>query len=301
MATPSPERLLAIIELQNAIAAAAMNADEVMRVVAERAAAMTSASAALVELVEGDELVVRAVASSTQLALGSRQPKDVSLGGRALAERGPMRAEDEYGPGSALAVPLLYGESPVGAVIVMSSARGKFSDPADAETLRLLGQVVAIALHRAFTYPKPRVDTQHDALTGLGNRRAFEERIAAELGRNKRYGHSFSLALVALRGLETANDRYGQAAADEALRVVANIVRRHTRVIDACFRLSGDQLAIVMPGTSAEGARIVADRCRAQIVDAKLCEGAISPRFGIVEGADDTADGLVARASAAYT
>jgi diguanylate cyclase (GGDEF)-like protein len=297
----SPERLLAIIELQNAIAASAMNADEVMRVVAERAASLTSASAGLVELVEGDELVVRAVASATQLALGTRQPKDASLGGRALVERGPVRVDDAsaYGAGSMIAVPLFYGESPVGALAVMSNAKARFSD-ADSETLRLLGQIIAIALHRAFTYPKPRYDNQHDALTGLGNRRAFEDRLAAELGRNKRYGHSFSLALVDLRGLETANDRFGQAAADEALRVVASIVRRHTRVIDACFRLAGDQLALVMPGTSVEGARIVAERCRAQIVDAKLCEGVMAPRFGVVEASDDSADALVARAAAAF-
>jgi diguanylate cyclase (GGDEF)-like protein len=284
MAIPSSERLLAIIELQNAIAASAMNADEVMRVVAERAASLTSASAGLVELVEGDELVVRAVASAAQLALGTRQPKDASLGGRALAERGPVRADDA---------------SAYGALAVMSNAKARFNE-ADSETLRLLGQIIAIALHRAFTYPKPRPDNQHDALTGLGNRRAFEERIVAELGRNKRYGHSFSLALVDLRGLETANDRFGQAAADEALRVVASIVRRHTRVIDACFRLAGEQLALVMPGTSGEGARIVAERCRAQILDAKLCEGVMTPRFGIVEASDDTADALVARAAAAF-
>src|SRR5262249_49474077 len=137
--------------------------------------------------------------------------------------------------------------------------------------------------------------------TGLGNRRAFEERIAAELGRNKRYGHSFSLTIIDLAGLETANDRFGQAAADETLRVIANILKRHTRVIDACFRLAADELAIVMPGTSLEGAKIVADRCNAQIVDAKLCEGSITPRFGVVEAADEEADALVARASAALT
>ncbi len=83
--------------------------------------------------------------------------------------------------------------------------------------------------------------------------------------------------------------------------MVASILRRQTRVIDACFRLAGDQLALVMPGTSGEGARIVAERCLAQqIVDAKLCEGVLTPRFGVVEAGDDTADALVARAAAAF-
>src|SRR6185295_12979393 len=60
---PSPARLLAIIELQNAIAAAAMHAEEVMHIVAERAGTLTSAEAGMVALGEGDELVYRAVPS----------------------------------------------------------------------------------------------------------------------------------------------------------------------------------------------------------------------------------------------
>jgi diguanylate cyclase (GGDEF)-like protein len=289
MATPHSDRLLAIIELQNAIAAAGMNADEVMRVVADRAAALTDSAGGVVAIVEGDEIVIRAVGGSSKLPLGTRQARETSLSGRAFGERKPLRADD------GAAVPLFYGESVVGVIEV--SGAGKTDD--DLETLRLLGQIIAIALHRAYTYPRPRPDNLHDPLTGLGNRRSFEERIAAELGRNKRYGHSFSLTIIDLAGLETANDRFGQAAADEALRVIANILKRHTRVIDACFRLAADELAIVMPGTSLEGARIVADRCRAQILDAKLCEDVIAPRFGIVEAKDEEADGLVARATAA--
>ena len=70
--TPSSDRLLAIIELQNAIAAAALNADEVMRVVAERAALLCNATSAMVELVEGDDVVCRASSGATQ-QLGQRK------------------------------------------------------------------------------------------------------------------------------------------------------------------------------------------------------------------------------------
>lgn len=284
--TPNPERLLAIIELQNAIAAAAMNSDEVMRVVADRSVTLTSTTGGELVLVEGEELVVRAVGGTTKLALGARETKE-SLAGRCVAGRKPVR------DGAGSAVPLFYGESTVGALVVT----GGTSTEEDLETLRILGQIVAIALHRAYTYPRPRYDNQHDPLTGLGSRRAFEERLAAELGRNKRYGHSFSLALCTLRGLETANDRLGQAAGDEALRVIANILKRHTRVIDACYRLGSESLAIVMPGTSFEGAKIVSERCRAQILDAKLCDGILAPRFGVVEAGDEESDALVARAN----
>jgi diguanylate cyclase (GGDEF)-like protein len=193
-------------------------------------------------------------------------------------------------------VPLLYGENAVGAIEV-ASARAYTDD--DIETLRLLAQIIAIALHRAYTYPRPRQDILHDALTGLGNRRAYEERIEAELARNRRYGHSFSLARLALAGLEDAGDRFGQAAADEALRELAAILKRDTRAIDACFRITADEFAIVMTGTSLEGARILVERCRTHIREARLCDGAVKASFGVVEAADETTDELAVRASAA--
>jgi diguanylate cyclase (GGDEF)-like protein len=173
-----------------------------------------------------------------------------------------------------------------------------FSDE-DVETLRLLAQVVAIALHRAYTYPRPRQDILHDALTGLGNRRAYDERIEAELARNERYGHSFSLARLKLDGLEDAGDRFGQAAADEALRELAVILMRDTRAIDACFRTAADEFAIVMPGTSLEGAGILVERCRAHLAEARLCEGLVRASFGVVKASGETPDELAARVGAA--
>jgi diguanylate cyclase (GGDEF)-like protein len=310
-ALPPPERLLSIIELQNAIAAAGMNADEVMGIVADRAASMTSAVSAVVAIAEGEELVIRAAARPTTLELSSRLPRG-SVDRRCIAERRPIQIDDaaadprvdaetrvRTGAGSLLCVPLLYGENAVG-VIEVAAARPSAFTEADVETLRLLAQIIAIALHRAYTYPRPRQDILHDALTGLGNRRAYDERIEAELARNQRYGHSFSLARLELDGLEDAGDRLGQAAADEAVRVLASILKRDTRAIDACFRIAADEFAIVMTGTSLEGARILVERCRSHIAEARLCDGAVRASFGVVEAAGaENADALAVRAIAA--
>jgi diguanylate cyclase (GGDEF)-like protein len=200
-----------------------------------------------------------------------------------------------------LAVPLLYGESAVGYLEVTSNKPDTFGDD-DSETLRLLAQVIAIALHRAYTYPKPRRDVDHDPLTGLGNRRAYEERIEAELARNRRYGHSFSLAILELGGLESAIDRLGQAAGDEAVTEIAQILKRHTRAIDACFRIAADEVAIVLPGTSLDGARILVERCRAHIMQARPLEGAVTASFGVIEAAaDENTEQIAQRVNAALT
>ena len=287
--TPSADTLLAVIEMQNAIAAAGLNADEVMRLVAERAAALTGGARSAVLVMEGSELVVRAVAGGTKGA-------GPAVGARTTTE--PGSTDPSSADGTLLSVPLLYGETSVGVLEVKSAGPHTFVAE-DAATLRLLAQVVAIALHRAYTYPRPRQDTQHDALTGIGNRRAFDERIQAELTRHKRYGHSFSLSLLDLAGLETSADRLGQIADDETLREVARILQQQTRAIDACFRIGPDDFAVLMPGTSLAGAHIVAERCRTRIVEAHLCAGGIVPTFGVVEAATESADELATRARAA--
>jgi diguanylate cyclase (GGDEF)-like protein len=320
-AAPSQSRLLAIIELQNAIAAAAMNADEVMHIVAERAATLTSADAAIVALAEGDDVVVRAAIATGAIparelpAVGSHVAKNAGAAGRCVAEAHALRvdhaASDPHagaalaartGAASVACVPLLYGEIAVGALEVIAARAAAFSEE-DLETLRVLGQIIAIALHRAYTYPRPRYDSLQDALTGLGNRRAFDERLEAELNRNRRFGHSFSLALVKLDGLENANDRLGQTVGDEMLRRLATILKAHTRMIDGCFRIRADELAIVMPGTSFEGARIVTERCRAHSIESRVCDSSVRLGFGVVAAedtaAEKTAAEITARANAA--
>jgi diguanylate cyclase (GGDEF)-like protein len=321
---PGPSRLLAIIELQNAIAAAAMNAEEVMHIVAERARLLTSAATATVALVDGDDLVYRTAIGPSSHEEGARVAKAASLAGRCVAERRSLRIDDAAadplasadasasramggaaaGPGRApagsiLCVPLLYGEIAVGVLEVIAPRTAAFSDD-DVETLRMLGQIVAIALHRAYTYPRPRYDSLQDALTGLGNRRAFDERLEAELNRNRRFGHSFSLAVVKLDGLETAIDRLGPTTGDDMLRKLGGILQAQTRMIDGCFRIRADELAIVMPGTSLEGAQVVAERCRAASIESGLYDSAMRLGFGVVApAADEAAPEIIVRVNAA--
>jgi GGDEF domain-containing protein len=70
-------------------------------------------------------------------------------------------------------------------------------------------------------------------------------------------------------------------------------------MIDGCFRIRADELAIVMPGTSFEGAQVVSERCRAHCVEARVCEGGVGLGFGVVAAADETAAEITARAAAA--
>ena len=88
-----------------------------------------------------------------------------------------------------------------------------------------------------------------DWLTGLHNRRSFENIADLEIKRQKRYGGAFSLAVIDLDGFKALNDSRGHDIGDKALQLVADVVREHTRQSDTVARLGGDEFAVLMPNT----------------------------------------------------
>jgi diguanylate cyclase (GGDEF)-like protein len=88
-----------------------------------------------------------------------------------------------------------------------------------------------------------------DPLTGLFNRRGFEPLAEREIGRQKRYGGIFSLAVLDLDRFKELNDSRGHEAGDQALRLLGTILLGHTRRSDAIARLGGDEFVILMPNT----------------------------------------------------
>ena len=109
-----------------------------------------------------------------------------------------------------------------------------------------------------------------DPLTGLGNRRAFEETLASELARVRRHGGELALLVCDLDSFKQINDRHGHLAGDDCLRQAASALHDQLRLADRCFRWGGDEFAVLLPATgdalAAEvGARLelhVANVCR---------------------------------------
>ena len=98
-----------------------------------------------------------------------------------------------------------------------------------------------------------------DPLTGLLNRRKFEEVMASEVNRAKRYG-AMSLLMIDLNGFKLINDRLGHQAGDEVLKTVARVLKHCCRSTDTCARLGGDEFAVVLPHTDGQAASVVRDR-----------------------------------------
>jgi diguanylate cyclase (GGDEF)-like protein len=98
-----------------------------------------------------------------------------------------------------------------------------------------------------------RLAASTDPLTGLPNRRAFEERLAHELARARRTDASFALVLADVDHFKQLNDRHGHAAGDEALIELGRLLQAEMRAIDTVARIGGDEFAILLPGTDAAG------------------------------------------------
>lgn len=152
-------------------------------------------------------------------------------------------------------------------------------------------------------YKKLQINAATDGLTGLYNRRLFDETTERELNRAKRYNQPFAIVLFDLRHLKSVNDQYGHMMGDQVLQLAARILRKTLRASDSAFRIGGDEFALLLPQTDPEQASTLCRRVRANFetdiaplkikVDAALDFGmAVYPQDGdskeeLVQTADE--------------
>lgn len=111
-----------------------------------------------------------------------------------------------------------------------------------------------------------------DSLTGVANRRAFEEALARESARHERSGEPFALVLLDLDNLKQLNDLKGHGAGDQALRALADACRSASRTTDTVARLGGDEFAVLLPNADLRGGHSLAERLRS-LVESQSVEG----------------------------
>lgn len=114
--------------------------------------------------------------------------------------------------------------------------------------------VVSMQLTLKRSLEKERTLARTDFLTGVMNRRAFSELLAAETGRSARYEHPVSLAYVDLDNFKDVNDQQGHAMGDTVLRTIVMTMQKNVRSTDTVARLGGDEFVILFPETGEEAA-----------------------------------------------
>ena len=148
-----------------------------------------------------------------------------------------------------------------------------------------------------------------DGLTGLANRREFDERLDLECRRAARDGTPISLILFDLDRFKRYNDTYGHQAGDECLRKVSREIRRQAlRPADVAARYGGEELALLLPGTHGEGAMLVAERIRVAVEDLAIehlgnapsnvvtLSGGVATGQVLMDGSESTPATLIRRA-----
>jgi diguanylate cyclase (GGDEF)-like protein len=132
--------------------------------------------------------------------------------------------------------------------------------------LMLLTFVLARPLLRAFRWTEEQAsEARIDALTGLANRRALEEILAAEISRAHRFKHELAIVLLDLDRFKEINDSFGHAAGDMMLRAVSRLLTSLARQGDTVARWGGEEFVVVLPETDLPGARRFAERLRRTI------------------------------------
>ena len=145
-----------------------------------------------------------------------------------------------------------------------------------------------------------------DGLTGLANRRCFDDTLHAEWTRALRQMQPLSLLMVDVDNFKAYNDAHGHLGGDECLKRVARAVASEMRANDLVARYGGEEFAVILPNQSLKGAAIVAERIRCRVEQLQLpcrfAAGHVTVSIGAataIAGPDNHASQLVAIADAA--
>lgn len=204
-----------------------------------------------------------AVTTSSFVGTSCRERQRFTLSEVDAASQYTVFGEDEPTRrlGSLAVVPLVRDSRPLGAIAVEGEEAGQLT-AVESSLLLLLSSVSAAAFVNVRHLERATVESRTDPLTHLANRRVFDERLRQHLAECDRNGQVLSLILADLDHFKQINDTYGHTAGDHVLAAVAASAKRAIRGIDLCTRYGGEELAILLPQTSMEPAREVAERLR---------------------------------------
>lgn len=170
-------------------------------------------------------------------------------------------------PESLIVVPLLVGGEVAGTLNVgrMGAEEAYFSD-GEFELACLFAGQASIALRNAETLRAVATRAETDALTGLRNRGAFDDRLAALMADPS--VQPLVLVMLDLDGFHNYNKEHGHPAGDALLKAAARAITASVRDGDLCFRYGGDEFALLLPGTDEDSATLIAERVRLAIAAA---------------------------------
>ncbi len=157
-------------------------------------------------------------------------------------------------------VPLFYGGEFKAALCLLHQKQNHSLPQNDMNMVEDLANRVAAVIAHAELFAQVERQAITDPMTGLFNRRYFQEQLTKEIDRYQRFGHPFSFIIADLDFLKKINDTYGHSSGDLAIKHISNVMKNSVRDVDTVGRFGGEEFVVLLPETELQQARVVADR-----------------------------------------
>jgi diguanylate cyclase (GGDEF)-like protein len=277
--------------------------DRIVRVCIERLPALVDAERASLYLYDAaaDRLILQAhthgrpIAERVDLRENPRSPMAVAarrgevlvIGEFGEFERSAdmslvLEFQQQYATRSCIIVPL-KGGGRVRGILNLADKRGgaRFDEMTDLSVVEQIAELIGAGIYNVELFREMERQAKTDPLTGLANRRAIEEALSREIDRSRRYGSHLTILMIDVDHLKMINDRHGHEVGDEVLRNLAATIAETARSVDVPGRWTGgDEFVVVLPDTSAQQARRLAQR----ILDAAQQRPVVRGREQLVGG-----------------
>jgi diguanylate cyclase (GGDEF)-like protein len=285
------EHLNQILKIQRDVVGHSGNLQMALQKIADKAMELINAEGAVVEMRDGDEMVYRAASGSGVPFVGMRINMEGSFTGLCMKRGHILKCDDsetdarvnadacrKVGLRSMLVVPLRNHTASIGVLKILGSKPNAFSED-DVATLELMMGLMSATLSDAVTADAMRLSNfelnaanitlekmaSTDGLTGLQNRRTFQEFLSREYDLAIRYKRPLSLVILDVDHFKKFNDGFGHPAGDVVLQRVAALLTHLARRTDCVARYGGEEFVLLLPQTGPEDALIIANRIQQSV------------------------------------
>lgn len=181
---------------------------------------------------------------------------------------------------SYILVPLVYKHSHFGSLVVFSSREEATEN--ELNFLKLFAKQIELAITIADLFQAVKEQAITDGMTGLYNRRYFEEFIKKEALRSNRQNQKFTVIGIDLDHLKEINDCYGHNYGDIAIKAISEVLKSSCRSIDIAARMGGEEFNVILSGVDSQGGLVFAERIRKTIESVNLEKiGHITASLGV--------------------
>ncbi|HLG52245.1 MAG TPA: diguanylate cyclase [Chloroflexota bacterium] len=178
--------------------------------------------------------------------------------------------ERHLGMRGGVAMPVRAQGKRTGVFLFLSTRPPTALEPAERELMRDFVDTIGIALENVRLYAEAAHLMITDSLTGVANRRRFDQVLEEEISRARRLDYPVGLLLIDIDRFKEYNDRHGHQAGDRILQAVAQALRTSVRRTDLIARYGGEEFTAILPGTPVAGLRAVGEKLRQAVRAVRL-------------------------------